>query len=357
MEFAIAESSANSYIYSYAIPQAHDLYFIVLDSVVDQTGCTVTPNDTFFLYVLDCNNVPPIENIVCPDTMVVLPYSSCEFTFEHIKGPELSLMQRYLVQRGYLTITNDLPADLTFPQGIHKIAWYWEDNCFRKDTTYQYIIVNYPPCNSIDTTWLIDEDKNIYYELDSLFATDFNGYRYPTARVGCDCWLAENMKTTKTADGTRVESYIYHSPMYPSRVANLNKYGRLYDWQNAAFYGEADANGNIPGICPAGWVLPSAAHWSRLQAYSSADLFAVNEWLATIPATNATGLSLLPGGMYDASVDGYYYLLGNAYFWTTEEISSSLARVACFLYSCPTVFSNDYSKQDGMSVRCVKVGE
>ena len=184
--------------------------------------------------------------------------------------------------------------------------------------------------------------------------TDVDGNMYNTVQIGEQCWMRENLRTTRYADGTPIEhgneasfetAYWYY-PM--DDAANKPNYGLLYNWP-AVVRGETGSAANpsgVQGICPDGWHVPSDAEWTQLTDYVSSqseyvcggnyiniakamvstmgwDLSSLgNPCLAgnDSPATNnATGFGALPAGdYYDNNIDGFIFLGRgfNTFYWT-----------------------------------------
>ena len=103
--------------------------------------------------------------------------------------------------------------------------------------------------------------------------TDIDGNVYNTVMIGLQCWMRENLRTTRFADGVSIpfasdnesasEAYRYYPNSDSSLVVN---YGYLYNW-SAAMYGydnNATQPTNFQGICPDGWHLPTAKEWNQL---------------------------------------------------------------------------------------------
>lgn len=294
----------------------------------------------------------------CPkDTLITLPYGECG------KILTLDTPRVFSFDNGseYFNaiITND-NQDSVFIPGIHRIKWeILDEYSLFIDTCIQFVIVNYPPCGSGDTTWiLLDPESHIIsYRTDSLYATDGEGNRYPTTRIGCDCWTAENLRSTSyQQDGTPApDTRIYIADMYPDSTANKSTYGLLYNWNTASKNSTEDTAGRIQGICPDGWVLPESSEFESLIPYGIAALSQPGLWLGDLPMINTTGFSVLPAGYYQYTTDSYYFLLGDAYFWIATSDNSSFGQCAHIRYNCPLMTIETISKQNAISVRCVKI--
>lgn len=226
---------------------------------------------------------------------------------------------------------------------------------------------------------------------DAPTVTDIDGNTYTTVQIGCQCWMRENLRTTRYADGTPVpfdtskysdyEPYRYY-PNHDKRY--VAAYGYLYNW--SAVMGKekpSDANpSGVQGICPDGWHLPSMPEFNDLELHvssidryvcdneashigkaladtSSWDDFHSNEsHLLHSPghdraSNNATGFSALPAGDVIGGPENYFYQ--SAYFWTSSEFSSFQAPYRYVDHDMP-VFGINYNshKRTGRSVRCVK---
>jgi uncharacterized protein (TIGR02145 family)/uncharacterized repeat protein (TIGR02543 family) len=94
--------------------------------------------------------------------------------------------------------------------------------------------------------------------------TDIDGNVYNTTLIGDQCWMAENLNSTRDAAGNNITRYCYDN-----NPARCEQYGGLYDW-NTLMNGEGSSNSNpsgIQGICPEGWHVPSDAEWTQLTDY------------------------------------------------------------------------------------------
>ena len=91
-------------------------------------------------------------------------------------------------------------------------------------------------------------------ELNTLKDTveDVEGNIYHTVKIGDQVWLAENLRTTKFQDGSKIKTAFIPN----DDEKNLLKYGRLYDWQDVA---------DTRNICPVGWRVASDDDWKELE--------------------------------------------------------------------------------------------
>ena len=216
--------------------------------------------------------------------------------------------------------------------------------------------------------------------------TDVDGNVYNTVQIGEQCWMRENLKTTKYANGTTIPlgtdtssttAYRY----YPDdNSANVTDYGYLYNWV-AVMHGAASSNANpsgVQGICPDGWHVPSSAEWDQLLGYVSSQSQSVcgssisnakalasetgwNSWNSSTStncavgnnpsANNATGFSARPAGIYS----GNYYHFGHlANFWSATQYNSGKAYGRSLQSDKANVIWGHTTKDDGYSVRCIR---
>lgn len=204
--------------------------------------------------------------------------------------------------------------------------------------------------------------------------TDIDGNVYTTVRIGTQCWMKENLKATRDADGNAIARYCYKDD--PS---NCNVYGGLYTW-TTAMNGAASSNtipSGVRGICPDGWHLPGDAEWTALTNYVSSQsgflcnantsyigkaLAAQTNWQTStttcavgnnLTLNDATGFSGLPGGLRGSS--GFFSDVGYNSYWRTSTEGSSYDAWGRHLYcNHPGVYRYDNDKEVGMSVRCLR---
>jgi uncharacterized protein (TIGR02145 family) len=200
--------------------------------------------------------------------------------------------------------------------------------------------------------------------LEQPLATDADGNHYRGIRIGTQCWMQENLKTTrfdnglpiaKVTDGTAwiglttpaYSWYLNDSASYAS------SYGPLYNWY-------AVGAGNL---CPAGWHVPTDAEWTVLIDHLGGSNIAGNKlkesgllhWnTPNTGATNESAFTALPGGFREGT-DGNYYLMGNnGRYWSSTASSIANAWLRELNNSNGIVYRNNYTKKNGYSVRCIK---
>jgi uncharacterized protein (TIGR02145 family) len=158
---------------------------------------------------------------------------------------------------------------------------------------------------------------------------------------------------------------------YGDLAANCNVYGGLYQWAEMVQYLNGATNttswnpvptGNVQGICPAGWHLPTDAEWTILTTYLGGESVAggpmketgTTHWLSpNTGATNSSGFTALPGG-YRYSAGTFFNLSSHGYFWSASEYSSSNAWGRLLSYLSADVHSYGNYKSYGFSARCLQ---
>jgi uncharacterized protein (TIGR02145 family) len=214
----------------------------------------------------------------------------------------------------------------------------------------------------------------------SIKATDVEGYTYSTVVIGEQCWLKENLRTTRYANGGFVNlgDGDGYRRFYPNDDAgNVATYGYLYNWA-AVMHGSTSSETNpsgVRGICPAGWHVPSDAEWTQLTDYvRSRNSYLCNDdvnniakalastsgWLSNaiechvgndMGSNNASGFNAFPAGSFSgtAAEFGQY-----ANFWTATEVDGEYA-LARYIYNAGSDVQNfDEEKSYAFSVRCVR---
>ena len=195
-----------------------------------------------------------------------------------------------------------------------------------------------------------------------------DGKVYKTVKIGDQVWMAENLNFETSA-----------SSCYNDSTEYCKKYGRLYTWAAAVGKSEDEcglgkecnlSSGNIRGVCPDGWYLPSEADFAALikavggEKGAGTKLKSTSGWSdkdgKSGNGTDAFGFSALPAGIGNPD----YYGKGlNTFFWGSTECGSEgvpetgngCAYAVSLDYDDANVNLKNYAAKDlGLSVRCVK---
>ncbi len=208
--------------------------------------------------------------------------------------------------------------------------------------------------------------------------TDADGNSYSTVSIGMQCWMGENLKTTKYRDGSPI-AYPGTDDVAWSNNTNgayawynndeswKNLYGALYNWHAAT---------NTNQLCPEGWRVPTDNDWYALSDFISGGTATGGNQLKscrqdgsplggdcnttahprwdfneTSHGTNDYGFAALPGGQ--RITNGAFASMGiTAAFWSSNEANATEA----WLRAIPTE-SNFYRlnnpKTIGYSIRCI----
>lgn len=137
---------------------------------------------------------------------------------------------------------------------------------------------------------------------------------------------------------------------YNNDSANGKKYGKLYNW-----YAVHDKR----GLAPSGWHVPADTEWAKLIDYLGGESVAGTKmkstkgWNENGNGTNASGFAALPGGY--RFKNGVFNAIG--YFgswWSSAESYTYSAWFRSIRYDDGGIYRNNYGKQDGFSVRCIR---
>lgn len=200
--------------------------------------------------------------------------------------------------------------------------------------------------------WTKVMDKDFTPNLSSL-EDSRDGQTYKTVTIGSQTWMAQNLNFETDS-----------SFCYKNEDANCTKYGRLYRWAAAVGKSESECggmqkcslpSGNIQGVCPNGWHLPSKAEWYALfdavggRSMAGVMLKSSSGW----DGFDSFWFSALPAGSRQS--EGRYYSEGNrAYFWSSTENEFYSAFSIDLIYDYDGAYLNNYDKSYGYSVRCLK---
>ncbi len=223
------------------------------------------------------------------------------------------------------------------------------------------------------------ESKTIDFEFSDCH--DADGNYYTIVKIGTKMWMAENLKTTKYRNGddisTTTSTFISNDAsskyqwVYDNNESNVTTYGRLYTWWAAT-----DAR----IIAPIGWHVSTDSEWTLLQNYLIANGYnydgttignKIGKSLATptlwIPVispgsvgddlskNNCSGFSASPGGYRSYGNETFTSIGTYSTWWCTTQFNTYYAWARMIGgFGSAELFRNNYVKNDGFSVRCVR---
>ena len=257
------------------------------------------------------------------------------------------------------------------------------------DTTFSYVCPT-PGCTDPDAgnynPEAVVEDGSCVYgpeECGGATSVTFDGYTYDLLAIGSQCWFAENLRTAHYANGDSIPGNLTgsdwdstssgaqtvygegSSTVYAGsddEVANLEVYGRLYNW-----YAVDDSR----GLCPTGWHVPTDGEWMTLEmelgmtsseanstGYRGTDQGAQMKASASDDpswdGTNSSGLSALPGGLRDANYGSFGYEGSNGSWWSASPNGASGAWLRRLNSGHGFVGRVSSYQRNGFSVRCLR---
>ena len=192
---------------------------------------------------------------------------------------------------------------------------------------------------------------------------EYGGQWYTTVQIGSQCWMAENLATTKYNDGTDIPLVTGNTAWgslttpgycwYNNDSATYgNTYGAIYNWYTV----------NTGNLCPTGWHVSTDGEWTTLTTYLGGESVAGGKLKETgtthwnppnTGATNETGFTALPGGRRGYS--GTFGNIGNyGFWWSATEFSTDRAWYRIMYYDDSDVGRGNDRKKFGFSVRCLR---
>ena len=244
------------------------------------------------------------------------------------------------------TIVNDLAQQNPLPEGTHTITWNLLDACGNvMQSCTQTVTVQFPPCEPVT----------------------LDGRTYDAKRIGCDCWITENLRNEHYSDGSDIANF----SSYRNSSSMEETYGKLYSWYSAVRVPEgndtqapadsmAPTGAYVQGICPQGWALPTMAEYQAMFQASGAVAGLVKSpsslvWLPGRQGIRDNAFNAVGAGYYDANIGRYTDLLGVTHFWTSDYTATSpVARNFTLNYYCEDGLDETADRDFGFSIRCVQ---
>ena len=200
--------------------------------------------------------------------------------------------------------------------------------------------------------------------------TDIDGYTYDIVQIGNQCWMEENLRTTRYNDGSVIPNVTDDAAWiglttpawcnFDNNPSNDGPKGKLYNWYTVA----------ASNMCPTGWHVPSDAEWIALINHLDANvpptinpniaggkMKSVTGWyLPNFEATNESGFTAFPSGYRDSDIGNFIGPLEIATYWSSTESEYENDKGFSFglNWSNGFCYRSSYVKRLGYSVRCIK---
>ena len=186
-----------------------------------------------------------------------------------------------------------------------------------------------------------------------------DGTVYRTLQLGDQTWLADNLNRGYMIDGAedQKDNGIIEKYCYDNEPAMCDKYGGLYQWDEAMQYSTRESS---QGICPEGWHIPSDSEWKILELFLGMSREDANEILwrgidqgVLIQTGGKTGFEALRGG--NRFLAGGFSQIGNTgYFWTSTRTEGRHAWRRGVNINEDGIYRSENHKSFGFSVRCIR---
>ena len=229
------------------------------------------------------------------------------------------------------------------------------------------------------------EQKSFTFTLDTacvMPVLDIDGNVYDVVKIGQQCWMRENMKTTHFPDGSEITEFVTSFPYtwtpgrYTGRVVDI--FGYLYNWPAAKYNANPEDTLMVQGLCPDGWHLPSKSEWETLFAYTGSQsqyqcngdaakiakaLAGTQYWMSDnsscavgndLSTNNATGFSMLPAGELELFNGQCTTFWTSSYQGLSPNGMHHKAHTMRLTYFMSELDSNTRRHNDVLSVRCLR---
>ena len=192
-----------------------------------------------------------------------------------------------------------------------------------------------------------------------------DGKKYATTQIGNQCWLAENLNYGKmiisdtgghlmTENGI-VEKYVWKNND-SNAVFDINHPGAYYEHTEAIQYSK-DTVGEIQGICPNGWHIPSKDEFEEM-----IDFLGGSDTAGTaIKLSGESGFNANYGGWRCMMTPGTFYNKYPAYkppvkvgfYWTSSSLKGVGYMIRINEKDGKVIMAVAFGNELGMNVRCV----
>ncbi len=205
--------------------------------------------------------------------------------------------------------------------------------------------------------------------------TDIDGNIYRTVSIGSQCWLVENLKTTKYNDGNAIPNIVENNEWnnvttaayswYDNNNSNKDTYGALYNYYAV----ETDK------LCPSGWHVATDNEWKELEGYvdtqfdigdtewnkvalrgfnAGEKLMSRYDWLYSGNGTDDYGFEAFPNGFRNAITGEFERKNEWGTVWTDVNNTETEHYRREFSGQEEGIARFNSSPRTGYAVRCIK---
>ena len=311
---------------------------------------------TILLFAIGCSRD---ENV----NTVVVPAAPTNLTATVISSTQINLQwtDNSTDETGYKVERKSTGAEYVQIGSTGENVGQFNDLNLTPGTTYTYRVIAYNSAGS-----------SLVYSNEATATTNGGTVVLPSITVCNQIWSSENITVSTYRNGDlipQVTDPIQWSSLttgawcwYNNDSISYSKYGKLYNW-----YAVNDPR----GLAPQGWHIPSNSDWNKMVkcldpsadtacfgCYQSTTvggpMKSSNGWPNTGNGSNSSGFSALPGGSRRAN-GNFDFLAGyNAFWWCSNEETSSTAWIRYLTSSTNTIFNDHLNKAIGNSVRVVR---
>ncbi len=177
---------------------------------------------------------------------------------------------------------------------------------------------------------------------------------YNTVQIGEQCWLKENLNigtmiARNSINDNQTDNNTIEKFCFDNDEKNCDANGGLYQWNEAMQYITTEGS---QGLCPAGWHVPTQSDFDILINTVGGSGNALKA-LGQGAGTNTSGFTALLAGHRDHN-DGLSHAQGDdTIFWGSSESNGEGNSIDLYKNS-NSIFSSNYHKEHGFSIRCVK---
>jgi len=204
-------------------------------------------------------------------------------------------------------------------------------------------------------------------------APDYDACVYNTVAIGPQCWMQESMNVGEITVVTNNQNdYLsgLQKYCYGEDENNCQNEGAIYQWHSVMAFAQAcdldpslsgcEVTGDVQGICPAGWHVPSEINWNDLMTYLGGAATAggkmkeagTTHWLTTNSSVdNSSGFTALGAG---SSVGYFHYRTEAVGFWSTGVNGGVYPWSYTLRDFEPLADHVDRYGWEGFSLRCIR---